>query len=432
MAICMAIAMLCGAAHAEKLLCINVPGVVALTDYAGNERIENGRFDELFTVREGSLYAAGERGAYRLYDAHGRAVGDTAFSMIDDEGDALVYRAGGLYGAMSASGELLLSPQWTQLTSDGAGGWLALDDDPLDEQPDELIHIDANGEQRRTGVMTASGLERVSGGRMPFLDADGRWGAVNGEGVVTIEPLWRYMGPFDRGVARVTGPNGVGMIDSGGKAVVAARYKWLETGPSMTAAWDGEGIDVYPPRGGPRRFRLPGAILEIAMVGSALSVTREDGVSLYDSVGALLFKGSAGTVYSQGSRGRFVASDGEWGEKCQWVLNSDGSTSSVRFQQLLPLLGDRYAFLEMDGIEYYSEELGRLQKSWDYSDRLYGLADGTGRILLPAEYREIQALSEDRILLIENGTVTLADRNGAAIRAWDTPETEEPIGEAGE
>lgn len=430
-AIIAALAMLLGAARAEGLLCVNAPGVVALTDMAGVERIANGLYDEIFTVREGELYAAGERGEYRLFDARGQQLGDTVFSMIDDEGDPLVFRAGGLYGAMDASGETLLPARWSQLTADGAGGWLALDGDPLDEQPDELLHIDGSGNPARTGVMTASGLAPVSGGRMPFLASNGRWGAVNGGGTVAIAPVWRYMGPFENGVAKVAGPGGMGMIDADGKIAVAARYQWLDRSASMIAAMDGNGIDVYSPRGGQRRFHLPGPIREAALVGGALFVARADGVSLYDASGAVLASGDADTTFAPGNSGRFIASDGEWGERCQRLVNPDGSAASRRFQQLLPLRGDRYAFLEMDGIEYYSLELERVQKSWDYRGGRYGLADGTGRVLLPAEYVEIRAIGDNRLLLVGEGKVVLADRNGAAIRTWLTPEIEVPIGEAG-
>ena len=48
---------LTGAAHASTL-CVNAPGVVALTDNRGVGIIENGRFESMFTVRDGALYAA--------------------------------------------------------------------------------------------------------------------------------------------------------------------------------------------------------------------------------------------------------------------------------------------------------------------------------------------------------------------------------------
>ena len=62
-------------------LCVNAPGVVALTDGRGAEIIENGRFESVFAVREGELYAAGRRGAYRLYNAQGKLMSAVVFSI---------------------------------------------------------------------------------------------------------------------------------------------------------------------------------------------------------------------------------------------------------------------------------------------------------------------------------------------------------------
>ena len=111
-------------------------------------------------------------------------------------------------------------------------------------------------------------------------------------------------------------------------------------------------------------------------------------------------------------------------------MNPGGGAASGRFQQLLPLSGGRYAWLELKGVEYYSAELGRTQKSWDYSNARYGLTDGAGRVLLPARYREIRALGEDRLLLVSDFAVQLADRDGAVLKTWVTAEAAAPTDEA--
>ena len=101
-------------------------------------------------------------------------------------------------------------------------------------------------------------------------------------------------------------------------------------------------------------------------------------------------------------------------------------------QQLLPLSGERYAFLELDGTEYYSAELGRIQTSWDYAHMRYGLMDSLGNILIPARFREIRSLGGDRLLLLSEGETVLADMDGTALKRWVTAQTEAPTGEAGE
>lgn len=423
---------LSGVARAASTLCVNAPGVVALTDARGVELLPNGSVEDLFTVREGALFAAGARGAYRLYDADARPLGDTVFSMIDDAGDALVFRQGGFYGAMDADGTVLLPAEWTQLTADCEGGWLALEGDPLDEQPDELIHIDPDGTATPTGVAVAGGLNPVSGGRMPFMNGDGRYGAVDAHGRVVVEALWQYVGPFQDGCAKVAGPEGLGLIDGAGRVIVAPNYDFLERGAALIAARDAAGVDVYPPGGGVRRFRLAGAFDEVGLVGGGIAVTRAGQVTLYSAWGRRVARGEARTTFAAGSQGQYIMVTGAWGEKCQRLIHPDGSAASGSYQQLLPLCPGRYAFLVMAGSAYYSAELGRVQRSYDYSGARYGLLDSRGRELLPARYREIRALSRERLLLIGEGEVSLANRDGAAIRTWTTSESEAPTGEAGE
>ena len=232
----------CGAQAAT--LCVNAPGVVVLADDRGAEKTENGRFESAFVVREGALFAAGRKGAYSLFDAEGQPVGDAQFSMIDDNGQTLLFSSGHLYGAMSAEGEILLEPRWTQLTPDGMGGWLALTGDPLDEHADEIIHIDGAGAEKQTGVYCAGGLSRVFDGRMPFMDADGRYGALDAGGSVVVSPVWQYMGAYSNGLAKVVGPEGMGLIDISGRTVIAPTLLWLERSTAMIAAWDGTNLYV--------------------------------------------------------------------------------------------------------------------------------------------------------------------------------------------
>lgn len=411
-------------------LCINAPGVVALTDARGVEIIENGRFESVFTVREGMLYAAGKRGAYRLYDNEGNPLGTVEFSMIYDTGEALLFRSGGLYGAMDALGGILIQPRWTQLTPGGSGGWLALESDPLDEQPDEIIQLSAEGLKKQTGVYCTNGLADVSDGRMPFMDGDGRYGMVDARGTIAVDPVWQYVGPYSNGLAKVAGQEGIGMIDGSGRAVISPSYIWLERSTAMIAAWDGASVEIFGPRGGQRKARLTGKIREIELVGDCLAVTYEGRTCLYDANGKLLGQNTGIVDYAPGTRGQLIASNGAWGERCQWLVNPDGSRASGLFQQLLPLCAERYAFLEMAGEAYESEVLGKTQTAWNYGDCRYGLMDSNGRILISAKYREIRALSSDRLLMVGDARVQISDRNGVVMKTWIIPASAESNREA--
>ena len=406
------------------------PGLCAFVDSAGNDLAPGAAFDSAITVREGALYALGERGAYRLYDAAGNALGERSFSMIHDEGDCLIFRDGERYGAMDAGGRVVVEPDWTQLTSDGAGGWLALSGDPLDEVADVLIHLDAAGEARPTGVTVAMGLQPVRCDRMPYQSPQGKYGAVDGAGDAAVPAVWTWIGPFGDGLAVVRGSEGAGLIDVAGREVIAPVYRWLERAPGMIAAQAGERLDVFAPDGSARLFTVEGEGIEAALVGDCLWVVRQGRSTLYGPDGAVLAEGDAALRFAPGLRGQLIAMDGEWGEACQWLADPDGSAASGRFQQILPLCADRYAYLAMDGATYYSEELGSLQRSWNYDSALYGLMDAAGTPLTGADYREITAVGEDRLLLVSDGLVRLADLNGETLREWVTGQSPAPTGEA--
>ena len=417
-------------ACAESLCLVNEL-CVALIDENGAQLLAGDAIEDVFAVRPGQLYAAGRRGDYGLYDAGGAPLGQARFSMIDDEGDCLIFRAGGLCGAMNDAGQVTLPALYTQLTSDGEGGFLALDSDPLDDRPDEIIHVAADGSARRTGVYTACGLSRVRSGRMPYMDEGGRYGAVNARGEIVIAPEWLYIGPFQDGAARMTGSDGVGLIDADGAVVLAAEYDWLDRGGTLLAALSGGGVEAYAPDGGVRLFAVAGENLSASLVGDCLLIDDGERARLYDATGRVVSESGAGTRYAPGTSGQFIASDGDWGDACQYLVDADGSAASGRYQFILPLCEGLYAWLRLEGAEYYSADLDRLQMSWNYDGARWGMMDAGGVERLNAKYREIRALSRDRLLLISEEELVLADRDGNAIRTWPTAEAEAPSGEAG-
>ena len=411
-------------ALAEGPVCVSGPGFAALVDESGADLTADGTFETAFTVRDGALYAAGSKGEYRLYDASGRRVSDEGFNMIRDAGDCLIFRRGSGFGAMDFDGSIILAPTWTQLVSNGAGGFLALDGDPLDDRPDEIVFIDAAGEVRRCDVYTAGGLSDVNDGRMPYLASDGRYGAVDGEGLKAIEPVWRWIGPFSGGIAAAEREGGRGMIDADGNAVVGARYDWLDRGGTMIAARSAEGIDVYASDASVLRFHIAGEGLQCALVGPYLMVSSDEWTRLYDADGAPIREAAAGAAFYPGLEGQVILSDGAWGEACQRLIDAEGAVVSDGFQRILPLAGGRYAWLRMPGTAYYSADLGVIQKSWDYDAARWGLLDDGGNTLSDAEYLEIIALIEDRLQLRTEDEILLSDADGRAIRRW-------PLNDAG-
>lgn len=419
--------MLIGAARAEGALCVVTDGFAALVDEAGRTVVEG--VEDAFCVRESALYAVGSRGAYRLCDEAGNVLGETTFAMIDDAGDCLIYRQGNLCGAMDEDGNVILPAEWMQLVSDGSGGFLALDTDPLDESADAILHVDADGEATATGAKTASGLTRLESGLMPVMASNGRCGAVNARGEWAIRPEWRYIGPFEEGCAKAAGAGGIGLVDASGEEIISARFDWLERGGNVVAALDENGVDVFSKDGDARLYSVKGRDLEAALVGDCLLVKSGDSSRLYSATGSLMGAFGADFRCAPGLRGQLIATEGEWGSRGSWLMDTDGSAASGRFQRILPLAGERYAFIETPGIEYYSADLDRVQTSWDYDAARVGLMDASGAVILPAQYREIRALGEDRLLMRTDEEVRLTDLNGNVLRTWLTAGGEAATGE---
>ena len=412
-----------GAATAEGPYCVVEGSVALLADASGRALTDPGAYRDLFPVRPGSLYAAGDPGDYALLDASGRVLSDERFDMIDDAGDALVFRRGQRYGAMDAQGRVILEPVWTQLTPDGAGGWLALADSAVDEIPDALVHIGADGGAVETDALVLGRLRAVREDRMACAGPDGRFFYVDGTGAQAFPGTWRAAGDFAGGRAIVTGDGGSGVIDREGRAVIEPVYRFLAELEDAYAAVDADGgLIVFDRDSGAARLTLSGGPLDVRVAGTALAVSDERETKLMSTDGRVLCRASAAAVFEAGEGGQFIATDGAMDGEVSWLVNPDGSRASGDFRRLLPLCADRYAWMTLSGTAYHSDALDDAATAWDYRSLRWGLMDGGGRTLLPARYRSIRALDDERLLLVTDDAVALANRNGRALHVWFSDE----------
>lgn len=412
-------------AAAEGVYPIITDPVIALVDENGENLMPENSFQEVFFLKEGELYAIGSRERYFLMKEDGSLIPAVPMDMANVFGDIIIYRRNGLYGAMNSEGKILVQPEWTQLIPNGKEGFLAMNGSPFDESADEIVYIDSAGENNPTGSYTVGGLKPLNDDRMPVIASDGRYGYIDGCGRM-VQPIeWLYAGSFKNGSALISGEWGMGLVDAGGNILLEPVHPFIERGENLIAALDGAGtLTVHTAEGTERLFTLqiPGS--EIAVVGDGVAVMNDESSRLYNRAGQCISSASAGTVYTSGLNGQFIISDGEWGEVCQQIIDPDGSPVSGKYQRILPLTGERYAFMTMFGAGYYSDELDGIQKSWNYDSVRYGMMDSAGREILPAEYQEIRALGEERFLLISERGVFFADAEGNTIREWLMAEEE--------
>lgn len=392
----------CAAAPARYA--VNAGGISEVVDAGGHTVLSGDAIASVFEVRPGALYAAGQTGDYALYDADGARLGEERFQMIDDMGGWLVFRQGGLYGAMDAAGSVVIEPRWTQLAADGAGGFLALQDNPLDEQPDEVIRLEPDGTQTFTGVYVDGGLSPLREGRMPFRAPDGRYGCLDGAGAAAIPAEWAWIGDFSDGAAPVSDGALYGLIDAAGAAVIEPRFTWLQRGDGLWAGLSEDNTaELYAADGLRRLCAIPAPSGEATLAGRCLAVREADGWALYTDGGARIVEASPEALFFPGLPGQVVVSDGPFGEPCQRVVSMDGAAVSDPCQRILPLGANRYA------VQTFGE---------DFSDLRCGLMDGAGRQIMDAQCLEIALCGEDRLTLLTDDAVVFADLDGQPIRTW--------------
>ena len=381
---------------------VDAGNVTALTDAGGREVLPAGQYEMIFPVREDELYAAGSEGHFDLFDAAGDFVAGS-FSMLADMNGALVYRRGGQYGAMDGSGAALIDPEWTQLTAASPERFLALNTSPLDEQPDLVYALVPGEAPRSTGIYVDGGLQPFADGRMIFRAPDGRYGCLDGEGRAVVPAGWSWIGQYEGGAAAVSDGAMVGLLDTDGGIRLPLRYTWLHRGEDLLIALgeDGE-MELWTPDGTMPLGTVADA-WEVAPAGPFAAVRRPDATTLYNASGEAVCTASPDALFFPGLDGQVILSDGPWGTACQMLLDPDGQPVSGPYMRILPLVSGRYAALTFNE---------------DYSDMQCALIDGQGNALLSEPAREILPAGEDRLVLVTEGEVILADLDGNAVKRW--------------
>lgn len=412
-----------GTAHAESLLSVSVQEFAALVAADGREIIPPGEYDDIFCVIDGSRYALGtstEAGMrYALCDQNGNLLTEALFAMLQASGDAVVFRQDGLYGAMNADGEVLIEPLYTQLTA-GENGWLAMTADPFDEEADEIFYLNEAGEARSTGVWSDEGLSALSDGRMPFQNPwTEKFGYVDGMGNIVIGAQFDSAGCFENGLARTSADGRLGMIGTDGVWRIPARYDYLDAGDGVIVALEGRERFVVYDSSCAERFSVEGTQLEAALAGACPILLEGEALRVYSPDGKVLIETDSRSTVTEGTNGQLILTEGDWGASCVSLVGSDGLKSERTDQHLIPLDEGRYAFIRMNAAKYYSEALDEIRWSCDYDSLRFGMMDGAGNEILPAEYREIRALGGQRYLAVDDEKMDIVDRDGCTVwRFW--------------
>ena len=403
----------------------NFLDTAALIDESGAEIVAPGVYDFIFALDEaGTLFSAGsgESGAYRyaLLDGAGRRLTEQVYDMLTFADGVVLYSQGGLYGAMTTAGEALTEAAYTQLVSNGEGGFLALTTDCYDDISDGLYRIDEAGAVSATGVQTLGELSWFSDGLMPLLSAENNlYGYVDAAGQWAIRPQFTYAGPFLQGRALASLTTGYGLIDATGNWVLTPKYPDITFEDAKLAlAVEGDGSATgFDPATCLERFHIEGGegSYYAAYDGVVQSADGEK-TRLYDYAGRLVYEGGAQASYARGENGQFILTDGPWGAECCRIVRADGTLVEGAWQSLFPLFTlegtGYYGFMAFEVTPVYVEELGEEQYDWDPDDVLYGVVDENGETVLEARYETLSVAGESRLLVREGDAQGLIDIDG--------------------
>ena len=420
------LACMTAAASAEELLCVSAKDCAALLTEEGREVVAPGSYDRVFPLT-GDRFALGVRTEdgmrYALCDEEGRLLTDAQYEMLKASQGAVLFRQGGLYGAMGMDGEAVIPAQYTQLAAAGDGGYLAMTGNPYDEEADRVLRISADGTAFETAVYTDEGLSPLSDGLMPYQDPSNElYGYMAADGTVAIPAGFETADVFSGGLARASKDGLLGVIGTDGAWRIAPEYDYLEIGDGVIVALAGRERAAAFDMLCREVFRVEGTQLEIAVAGGYPVVLEGDVLRVYSAEGDELLEADRGAMVSAGLDGQLIVSDGLWGSACVRLINPDGTSPEGAWQHLLPLNAGRYAFVRMNAAAYYSDALGEIRYSVDYDSLRFGMMDGRGNQILPAEYLEISALGEERYLTVADDGLRVVDGGGNVI--WSHLEEE--------
>ena len=396
-------------------------GSAVLAEETGSVLVWPGQYASIEPLGQSGLYAARRLsgGGLGVIRADGSALTAFAYSALDYDGSAIVFSENGRCGAMNLAGEVVIEPLYTRLVSMD-DGWLALKTSSLDDTPDALWRVNADGTEHHTGIHLSFGPLAASEGLAEAADTLGRWGWLNGEGAWAIEPQFVWCGPFRDGLACAASETGTGLVDRAGDWVIEPLYDRLARGPAnrpLLAFQEGAVSLIAQDGTAVARFEGEGA--DAAYTDGLISVALEGRRFLVDSQGSVVYEAPAGVAalderggciieqrgFSELKPFRFHGTDGALHES--WQELSFAGLYEGRAYLIFSEYSTAETAYEAQGFVFHDEVIGTrrygiLNDEGDVIAGGFTSLKRTGRALLTAE-------TESWIGLIRpNGTVIMS------------------------
>ena len=419
-----------GAASAQERLAVTLFGDAFMADESGQVLIPRGQYGAIYALTGGSY-------AFASKDGMRYALGREDGPVTEYEYDFLVVQCGEIYcmkgekvGILTPEGETAMPCEYTYITPNGQGGYLALRTDPYDENPDGVYRVDAAGEETPTGVKVTHIYAYMQEGLLPAMSPDnGLYGYLDGDGVWAIAPQYEYAGSFVDGCAAASASTGAGLISPEGSWLVTPQYDYVDNPDrpgKYRAASAGGWLYLIDNNTWQIARRLEGGY---ASSGNGyLTVTCGGETALIGPDGEELFRLSDDHLISpwdiQGSCA--VISQGEWGSESYYLCDLAGNKISDAYQWINSLGNGLYAAAEFqvetreyqDGALVLNEEVPGTMRT--------GCLNQEGKLIVPMEYETLYALSDTRLWMEKGDTGYLCDAEGNVIAEYDISDPEIP------
>lgn len=385
----------------------------ALVGCDGDEIVPFGSCEDIVSLGDG-LFAAKIEDQYALMDAEGSLLTDPLYEYIRFERDIVCSRINGLWQLLDRQGNALTAAVYTLIVPNGNGGAWAITGTNGDVEPDELLLLDRNGDRKSTGLYVRSIDQTANDGLLCVRFPDSNLCAYcDVYGKIAVLPAFDSASPFKNGLAVVSQSGFCGVIDTDGEFIVAAEYDYADiSGNGFIIAQNDAGICVFDDNG-VLLSSYEGVSVFAGVIGEHYMILQNDALTVYTSVGDIVHSLPADAFVTEGINS-LILSDGAWGEECVYLEGTQ-----QRYQNLYPLGMAQgrpvYAFLQANTARYMNNLLGEIQLSMDMTSHRYGIVGSDGEILLPAVYRSIEYLEDNRFLVRTDNQWRMIDVRGSVL-----------------
>ena len=411
-------------ASAQAAVCVRLEETAALLQRDGAVIVPPDVYEDIVSLG-GDRFAARRDGAWALMNEEGKLLTSAIYSDLRPAGDLLLACRDEKWGLLRPDGTEITAFAYTRILWNGSDGFWALKTNPVDGDSDVLYLLSCEGTETETGLT----LRRMGGAGEGLLavqlPGDGLWGYCDSRGDLVIPAQYSHAGAFRSGCAAVTLNDGFGAVNRSGEMIVPAQYDALEitSAGAILASAAGEGVKVFSPEGN-EIAAYAGSESFAAAVGDGYAVYGGE-TRIFSAEGEQMHTASGRASVSEGLNGDLIIADGAWGESCAAIAGTENY-----HQHIYPLGmdGDEalYACMRVNASRYMNDLLGEEQLAVDMDSARYGVTDGQGNILLPAEYESVAYLGEGRLLVQSGGLWQMNDTAGRVYWEYGSMQSEEP------